>query len=90
MAKLRRFDAEQKLRAEREAGRMLASMPKLHGARTPDAGSHDATPSLDDLGINKSQSSRWQRVADDDQISAVRRQLHLLPVFAVLVALEAL
>lgn len=47
--------SELKLRAERRAGEMLAALPL-------EARSHDATH-LSDLDVNKSQSSRWQRVA---------------------------
>ena len=60
---------EVKLRAERRAGEMLAGMDKQAGSRG--AGkkveSHDVTP-LSDLGIDRMQSSRWQREAavDDD------------------------
>lgn len=55
--------AELKLRAERKAGEMLDAMEKNKGAAA--TRSHDATASttLDDLGINKTQSSRWQQEA---------------------------
>ena len=53
--------AEIKLRAERKMGGMLREMPKLHGARPPDTGSHDVTP-LSDLGISKMQSHRLQLI----------------------------
>ena len=58
--------AEIKLRAERRAGEMLCSMEKNKGAAAPTR-LHDAT-TLEDLGINKTQSFRWQREAavDDD------------------------
>jgi len=57
--------AEVKIRAERKAGEMLAQMPKFHGARPSDTGSHDVTPlELSDLGIEKMQSSRWQAIAN--------------------------
>jgi hypothetical protein len=45
---------------------MLAAMEKNAGAATPGTRSQDVTalpPSLDDLGIDKMQSSRWQREA---------------------------
>ena len=65
--------AEIKLRAERKAGEMLAVMDKRDGGDAMKARSHDVTevapPSLSDLGIDKMQSSRWQRasrVASDD------------------------
>ncbi|MEM6852916.1 MAG: hypothetical protein AAF593_00730 [Planctomycetota bacterium] len=37
-------------------------MPKLNGASAADTGLHDATP-LADLGVTKTQSSRWQSIA---------------------------
>lgn len=60
---------EIKVRAERKAGQMLAEMPKNKGAATR---SHDATASektLAEIGISKTQSSRWQKLAlaTDDQ-----------------------
>jgi hypothetical protein len=56
--------AEIKLRAERRAGELLASMEKNKGARGMGVPSHDATaPTLGELGISRSQSSRWQREA---------------------------
>ena len=53
-----------KLRAERKAGEMLAGMEKQAGSRGvgKKVESHDVTP-LSDLGIDKMQSSRWQREA---------------------------
>ena len=57
--------AEIKLRAERKAGEMLAGNVKRGGDR---ANSHDDSL-LSDLGLNHSQSSRWQRgarVAEED------------------------
>lgn len=54
--------AELKLRAERRLGELLAEMPKQHGARPADTGLHDATP-LSHLGIEKTASARWQRLA---------------------------
>lgn len=50
--------AEIKVRAERRAGELLAEMPKHNG----DPRSHDVTR-LQDMGIEKMQSSRWQRIA---------------------------
>jgi len=57
--------AEIKLRAERKAGELLAEMD-LQGSNQHKRKSQDAT-SLDDLGINKSQSSRWQEEATVDE-----------------------
>lgn len=49
-----------KLRAERKAGKMLGEMPK----KTNQNGAGNTTlPALNDLGISKMQSSRWQAVA---------------------------
>jgi hypothetical protein len=72
----RNTDAEWKaceirLRAERRCGQLLAEMEKARGARGNPGGqgativrSHDATTqSLADLGITKTQSSRWQKLA---------------------------
>ncbi len=58
------YAAELKLRAERKLGEMLKETPKQHGARPADMGLQSATPSsLSDLGIEKTQSHRWQKVA---------------------------
>ena len=56
--------AEIKLRAERKAGEMLAAM-ELPGRGGGDAKSSDAMSldSLADLGVDKKQSSRWQRAS---------------------------
>ena len=57
------------LRAARRAGEMLIETKLLghrdngKGNRNPDLKSRAATPKLADLGISKSQSSRWQRMA---------------------------
>lgn len=58
--------AEIKLRAERKAGEMLAAMEKPKGGRPSETSNSVlpvSVPSLDDLGIDKMQSSRWQREA---------------------------
>ena len=49
--------AELKLRAERKVGEMILAM-KLHGGSRG-----ESTVTLDDLGITKDQSSRWQKMA---------------------------
>lgn len=55
---------EIKVRAERKAGQMLSDMPKNPGQLKNSSRSHDATTTtLSDLGINKTQSSRWQKLA---------------------------
>ena len=64
--------AEIRLRAERRAGELLDQMPKNEGTRTvggnPSGGSTvrppDDTPRLSDFGVSKSQSSRYQQVAE--------------------------
>jgi hypothetical protein len=40
-------------------------MPKKHGARPADTGSKPTTPQeLQEIGITKDQSSKWQQIAD--------------------------
>ena len=49
-----------------KAGELLRAMDKNPGARAGKTRSHDATAipdTLDGLGITKSDSSRWQRIA---------------------------
>ena len=55
--------AEIKLRAERKAGEMLAVMDKNPGSRNDAGGNTPLPPKLEDLGIDKMQSSRWQRAS---------------------------
>lgn len=50
------------LRAERKAGELLAGMEKPKGGR-PTKNQSQAGTGLEDLGINKNQSSRWQEEA---------------------------
>jgi hypothetical protein len=60
---------EIRLRAERRCGQLLDKMQKAKGATEPGTNrgatrSHDDTAStLADLGISKTQSSRWQKLA---------------------------
>jgi hypothetical protein len=57
--------SEIKLRAERKAGEMLAAMDDATGRNqhTREDGNSVLPSSLDDLGITKMQSSRWQQAA---------------------------
>lgn len=58
--------AELKLRAERRAGEMLATMEKNKGGRPPeteDIVSAVSAPRLADIGIEQKQSQRWQKIA---------------------------
>jgi N6-adenosine-specific RNA methylase IME4 len=71
--------AEIKLRAERRAGEMLAEMEKRHGARDGKTELQHVTPlSLNDVGITKGESHRWQAIAAvpqavfDEQIEIVK------------------
>lgn len=65
------YATEIKVRAERRAGEMLASMPKAQGVKfngRDEEGnfrqSHDDTAqTLADIGVSKVQSSRWQSLA---------------------------
>src|SRR5262249_6390240 len=76
--------AEIKLRAERRLGELLASTPLQTGGDAARARSPDATEQraqrLRDLGISKSQSSRWQTLASvpepifDDYIADAREK----------------
>ena len=63
--------AEIKLLAERRAGELLAGMEKQSGARGvgKKVESHDAIPLLKDMGLTKTQSSRWQLAASFPDIA---------------------
>jgi hypothetical protein len=60
---------EIKVRAERKAGELLASMDKNTGAMGVGSNQHEVryhdvtAPKLADLGISKNDSSRWQKLA---------------------------
>lgn len=59
--------SEVKLRAEHRAGELLRAMEKRNGARGvgKKVESHGGTPlPLSDLGVSKSQSHRWQTIAE--------------------------
>lgn len=66
---------EIKLWSERRAGELLREMEKNRGAEGSGSNQHQkvvpshdertpTTPTLNDLGISYSQSSRWQSIAD--------------------------
>ena len=54
--------AEIKIRAERKGGLLLKEMELNKGGRPSQNYSHDVTgfPSLNDIGVGRMQSSRWQ------------------------------
>lgn len=59
---------EIKLRAERRMGQILAEMPKNEGGRPPKTGigidtGFEQPQTLEEIGISKMQSSRWQQEA---------------------------
>jgi hypothetical protein len=62
---MQNWAAEIRVRAERRAGELLKAMEKQHGARGvgKKVESPLATP-LSELGITKTQSCKWQRLAD--------------------------
>lgn len=59
--------AEIKLRAERRLGELLHEMPKQRPGEYQRLHRATVAPSLDDLGIEKTQSHRWQKIADIDE-----------------------
>lgn len=66
---------ELRMRAERRAGELLHEMQKNKGAREQGVGrrgknavaASDRVPKLSDLGVSKTQSSRWQKLAEIEQ-----------------------
>jgi len=58
---MQNYCAEIKLRAERKAGEMLSEQTKWGGDRKSESRLQEET--LNDLGINKIQSHRWQAIA---------------------------
>jgi len=56
--------AETKIRAERKAGELLKQMEKQKPGEYKRLHDATVTPSLKDLGIEKTQSMRWQQIAD--------------------------
>src|SRR5262249_60161761 len=76
---------EIRIRAERRAGELLAEMEKNQGAVPGKTGRKGrpglaTKPKLSDLGVTKTQSSRWQRLAGmqpeafEERINAAKRK----------------
>jgi hypothetical protein len=75
---------EIRMRAERRAGELLREMAargeRHRGGGDQKKGSQDDTPKLADLGVTKSQSSRWQKLADlqgkffEKKVAAAKRE----------------
>jgi phage N-6-adenine-methyltransferase len=73
---LLRHATEIKMRAERRAGELLQEMAKRdERPKGRKKESHVAT--LSDLGVNKTQSSRWQQLANLDEQSFEERLAHI-------------
>jgi len=72
--------AEIRLRAERRAGELLKEREWHPPGPDKEDRSHDATepPKLEDIGINKSQSSRWQQMADVPEIDFEKYIAHVV------------
>ena len=64
------YAAEIKLLAERKAGALLAAMEMNKGGQGT---GNNVLPVLEDLGVSKMQSSRWQKEAtvSDEDFSAI-------------------
>ena len=60
------FATDIKLRAERQAGALLAEMKARGERRSPEEAGNTELPALADLGVTKMQSSRWQKLAELD------------------------
>jgi hypothetical protein len=81
--------AEIKVRAERRAGELLKAKEKHRGF--PDiVQSHDVTPppKLEEIGISRKQSSRWQAIADIPEPQGKYSQLNdtwgrCVPIIAI-------
>lgn len=92
-----KWATEIKVRAERKAGQMLAEMPKNPGTLQNSSRSHDATTTktLYEMGITKSDSSRWQKLAAvsesqfDQAIEAAREIAGEVTTAAMLRATQA-
>ncbi len=61
-----------RLRSERRTGQLLREMgergDRAQGGGDRRSGSQSATPKLEDLGVIKTQSSRWQKLAMKDEV----------------------
>ena len=69
------YAAEIKLLAERKAGELLAAMEMNKGGRPSSTGDMMSLVTLEDLGVDKKQSSRWQKeaaVPDEDFAALVQ------------------
>jgi N6-adenosine-specific RNA methylase IME4 len=66
-SEISRDAAEIKLLAERGAGTLLAKMEKHKGGRPNKTGNVVLPVSLDEIGIDKMRSSRWQQIASVPQ-----------------------
>ena len=66
------YTAELKIRGERRAGELLAAMEMKLGAKAigPTAGPIKNT--LKEIGLNKTQSSRWQQLAEMEMKPGVK------------------
>lgn len=65
-SELIQYATEIKVRAERKCGELLAQTEKRNGGHAMKARSNDATevpPTLADMGLSKSESSRYQQLA---------------------------
>ena len=74
---LLKWATEIKVRAERRAGQLLAEMPKATGAKgvgpiAVASCDRNQPPTLSDIGVTKSDSSRWQKLASisDEQFES--------------------
>src|SRR5262249_34030057 len=83
---------EIRMRAERRAGELLIEMAELgerdsgKGNRNPVLKSQAATPKLSDLGISKTQSSRWQELARISEDTPRSRAHQNAPMTALRIA----
>ena len=72
--------AEIKVRAERKAGELLKVTEKARGGQPYQSTGRilkPVEPTLSDIGISKSQSSRWQAIADIPEPVAIEEEVGL-------------